>query len=170
MLRLATAADAPFVRALWERADNRMVLSPPGEGDEDEIAAALAAGTLLLWQRHGTPAGFACILRWVPGSYGISALAVTTPGRGEGRAMLSAVLDLLFADPQTHRVSLDTVVDNAPALALFDRLGFVREGVFRECWQRPDGIWADCACLSVLRREWRPGAGSAEPPQPTGSA
>ena len=34
------------------------------------------------------------------------------------------------------------------------RLGFVREGTWRECWQRPAGDWVDCAFLAILRREW----------------
>ena len=63
-------------------------------------------------------------------------------------------LDHLFDQRGAHRVGLDVTTDNAAALALYARLGFVREGTWRECWQRPAGDWVDCAFLAILRREW----------------
>jgi putative acetyltransferase len=51
--------------------------------------------------------------------------------RGAGDALLTAALDLCHHWLAVRRVELETYVDNAPAIALFERHGFVREGTSR---------------------------------------
>lgn len=58
------------------------------------------------------------------------------PGaRGGGRATRAVRLLLGWALRETalHRIVLRTLPENAPALALAERLGFTREGLIREC-------------------------------------
>ncbi|AGT07643.1 GNAT family N-acetyltransferase [Paracoccus aminophilus] len=152
MLRLATPSDLSFIRALWRRPGNEMFLAPEEAGELEE---ALEYDHLVIWERAGAPLGFALLTRWVLGSYAVSALAITAPGQGEGTRFLAALLDWLFAEPEAHRIALDTTVDNGPALRLFEKLGFQREGLYRECWKRPDGRRVDCVALAILRREWQ---------------
>lgn len=151
MLRIATTTDLPFIRDLWLRPENAMFLAPWEDGELEE---ALDYDHLVIREAMGLPLGFAYLTRWVPGAYAISAMAVTAPGRGQGAMLLTEVLDWLFDDPDAHRVALDTTVDNVRALGLFEKLGFVREGLYRECWRRPDGKWIDCIPLAILRRDW----------------
>lgn len=151
MLRLATPLDLPFIRALSAQSGNRNFLAPYEDGELEE---ALDYDHLVIWQPGRAPHGFALLTRWVPGSYGITALAVSQPGQGEGASFLAALLNWLFDEPETHRISLDTTPDNHRALRLFEAHGFQREGLFRECWKRPDGLWTDSIPMALLRREW----------------
>ncbi|MEY3306737.1 MAG: hypothetical protein RLZZ413_775 [Pseudomonadota bacterium] len=155
MLRPATAQDMPFVRGLWTAPDAAPFLVAP---DEDEIETRTASGDLLIWTAVGQPAGFATVTQWLPRVWSIPALAVQDRRTGQGLAMMRAVLDEMFHVRNAHRVGLDVTVDNTGALSLFRRLGFVTEGVWRECWCRPDGGWVDCVFLALLKHEWRAAA------------
>lgn len=155
MLRPATAKDTAFVRALWTAPDAaRFIVAP----EDDEIETRTAAGDLLIWTAAGHPAGFATVTQWLPRVWSIPALAVQDRRAGQGLAMTRAVLDEMFHVRNAHRVGLDVTVDNTGALALFGKLGFVTEGVWRECWCRPDGGWVDCVFLALLKHEWRAAA------------
>jgi ribosomal protein S18 acetylase RimI-like enzyme len=151
MLRLARAHDADLIAALWALPQNAMWIEPPDDG---EIGAAIAEDSAFLWEVDGQVLGFATAMTWVPQVWGLSALVVTRPGQGE--PLLRAVLAELFGPRAAHRVGFDVTADNARALRLYQRLGFQREGLIRECWLRPDGQWVDCALLGLLRREWTP--------------
>ena len=152
MLRPATAQDAAFVHGLWTAPDSaRFIVAP----EEDEIAAKTAAGDLLIWAAAGQRAGFVTVTQWLPRVWSIPTVAVQDRRAGTGLAMMQAVLDEIFHGRDAHRVGLDVTVDNAGALSLFHKLGFVTEGVWRECWCRPDGAWVDCVFLALLKHEWR---------------
>lgn len=152
MLRAATPQDATFVRALWTAPHNaRFIVAP----EADEIAAKTAIGDLLVWESAGELAGFVTLTQWQTHVWSIPAVAVSKRRAGTGLAMMSAVLDDMFHIRAAHRVALDATVDNSAGLALFTRLGFVREGVWREGWCRPDGGWVDCVFLALLKHEWR---------------
>jgi RimJ/RimL family protein N-acetyltransferase len=82
-------------------------------------------------------------------------------GRGYAAEALGAVLDHLFGTLGKHRVTATTDAVNAPAAALFARLGFRKEGhSLRNVWFK--GAWGDEFLFAVLRDEWldrpRPGA------------
>ncbi|MCA3438175.1 MAG: GNAT family N-acetyltransferase [Rhodobacter sp.] len=155
MLRQATARDAAFVGTLWTTPDNtRFIVAP----ETDEIEAKTATGDLLIWTTAGHPAGFATLTQWFPRVWTIPAVAVQDRRAGTGLAMMQAVLDEMFHVRDAHRVGLDVTADNMAALSLFRRLGFVTEGVWRQCWCRPDGGWVDCVFLALLKHEWRAAA------------
>ncbi len=151
MLRRAGPDDTALIDRLWRAPQNAMWIEPP---EEDEVAAAVEEGNAFLWETAGEVTGFATIMTWVPQVYGLSALSVTRPGTGE--PLLRAVLEEVFALRGGHRIGFDVTADNARALRLYDRLGFQREGLIRECWLRPDGKWVDCFLMGLLRREWQP--------------
>jgi len=152
MLRPASPSDAGFVEGLWTAPENARFIPPP---EPDEIDSAVSVGRLMVWQPRQGPLGFAALMMWQPRVWSIWAMATAIPGQGHGRAMLDALLAELFDTRNAHRVGLDTTIDNLPALRLYESAGFVREGVWRQCWQRPDGEWVDCAFLAMLRGEWR---------------
>jgi len=153
-LRPATAADLPAVLALWQRPDHAAMLPAPAPGEAER---ALDDGLLWLWERDGAPAGFAALAVWNSrdGIWGLTHFAMRHPGRGEGRRFLDAILAELFLNRGIHRLSVDSAPDNAPALALWRRAGFVDEGCFRQCWRRPDGRWCDSLILALLAPEYR---------------
>lgn len=150
-LRLARADEAGLIAGLWAAPAHALWIEPPEDGEVEE---AIAGGNALLWQTGGAVTGFAVLMTWVPRVWGLTALAVTR--RGEGEPFLRALLDQVFGPRNAHRIGFDVTTDNTRALRLYDRLGFRREGLIRECWLRPDGAFADCYLMGLLAREWQP--------------
>lgn len=85
-------------------------------------------------------------------------IAAAPAQRGLGSAMVGAALQETFALAQVHRVYLDVLRTNARARAVYTKLGFVEEGAFREAFQLPDGSRVDRVVMSILRRDFKPGA------------
>lgn len=71
-------------------------------------------------------------------------------GRGVGRALMHAMLDLADNWLNLVRLELQVYVDNAPAIALYASSGFVIEGTHRAYAYR-DGAWADAYSMARLR-------------------
>jgi RimJ/RimL family protein N-acetyltransferase len=71
-------------------------------------------------------------------------------GRGLGRTLLDATLAQAFRSGFV-RVELDVRADNARAIALYDRVGFVREGLVRAA-VRVDGKYYDAIAMAIVRR------------------
>ena len=61
------------------------------------------------------------------GMFGIS-IRKQWRGRGVGEAVLRALLDWATKNPRLEKVSLAVLADNANAIALYRKLGFVEEG------------------------------------------
>jgi RimJ/RimL family protein N-acetyltransferase len=74
-------------------------------------------------------------------------------GQGYMHEALSALLDYAFAELDLNRVEADTDPRNERSARLLGRLGFSKEGLFRErCIV--DGEVSDAAMYGLLRREW----------------
>ena len=74
-------------------------------------------------------------------------------GRGYGADAMRVALRFAFSELNLHRVCLTVFSYNEPAIALYERLGFVREGAYREHIER-DGQHYDMILYGLLRREW----------------
>ena len=70
-------------------------------------------------------------------------------GRGLAADAVRAVLAWAFGPMGLHRVEADVEPPNAASLALLERLGFRREGLFRERWWTR-GRWTDSVMLGLL--------------------
>ena len=81
-------------------------------------------------------------------------LAPEFRGRGFGAAMLDAALAKCFDELRLHRVGVRVFDSNEAALACYEKVGFVREGVLREAG-RYGRDRRDLVVLSVLEDEWR---------------
>ena len=62
-------------------------------------------------------------------------------------------LKFAFDELNLHRVQLTVFAYNDRAIALYEKLGFQREGTFREFLHR-DGARYDMYLYGLLRREW----------------
>ncbi len=86
--------------------------------------------------------------------------------RGRGRGLGSEATRLIVGhgfERGLHRVELEVYADNPRARRVYEKTGFVVEGVRREAARR-GGAWVDDVLMAVLDHEWavhrgRPGAG-----------
>jgi RimJ/RimL family protein N-acetyltransferase len=74
-------------------------------------------------------------------------------GHGYGAQALQLALGFAFGELNLHRVQLTVFAYNAAAIGLYQKLGFQREGAFREFLHR-DGQRYDMYLYGLLRREW----------------
>lgn len=75
-------------------------------------------------------------------------------GKGYMSEALTAVLAMAFDVMKLHRIEVDTDPDNTPSLALLDKFGFVREGLFKDRWF-VHGKWHDSVMLALLEKDYR---------------
>lgn len=81
-------------------------------------------------------------------------LSPSRQGQGLATEALACVLHYLFATLGARRVFATTDVLNAPAAALFRRLGFRQEAHHIERWPYK-GTWTSEYVFALLAREWR---------------
>jgi RimJ/RimL family protein N-acetyltransferase len=91
--------------------------------------------------------------------HGVSGFSIAIGDRanwGQGYGYEAARLTLAFAFDETslHRITATIFSYNERSIALFEKLGFQYEGVFREFLQR-DGKRHDMLLYGLLRREWK---------------
>lgn len=75
-------------------------------------------------------------------------------GQGYGREAMRLALDFAFRELNLHRLQLTVFEYNPRAIALYEGLGFRREGVYREFLER-DGRRHDMYLYGLLRGEWQ---------------
>jgi RimJ/RimL family protein N-acetyltransferase len=80
-------------------------------------------------------------------------IAVRTPHRGFGRALLEYALSRAFLEHHAHRFWLDVFETNIRARRVYESYGFRYDGVMREAILR-DGEYHTLALMSLLDREY----------------
>lgn len=75
-------------------------------------------------------------------------------GNGLMTEAMAAVLSYAFDDLKLHRIEVDTDPENLPSLALLEKFGFVREGLFRDRWWVHDA-WHDSVMLALMESKFR---------------
>lgn len=68
-------------------------------------------------------------------------------GRGVGATLLTAIIDLADRWLGLRRIELEVYTDNAPAIHLYEKFGFVREGTLRDFAFR-DGAYIDAHVMA----------------------
>jgi len=120
-------------------------------GDREEF--------IILWRASGAEAAVGTIgLSHIEpqhgrAEYGILIGDPSARGQGVARAASELLLDYAFGPRGLERVYLQAFADNAAALQLYVRLGFVREGVLRRHARR-DGEPRDVVVMGILKDEW----------------
>jgi RimJ/RimL family protein N-acetyltransferase len=82
-------------------------------------------------------------------------------GQGYGTEALRLALHYAFDELNLHRITLTVLAYNERGIALYERAGFQREGVFREFGRR-DGKRYDMYLYGLLRPEWESRAGARQ--------
>lgn len=73
--------------------------------------------------------------------------------QGIGNSALSELIDYVFNVMNFHRLEAEIFSYNKSAIALFEKLGFVREGILREA-RYLDGKYYDIFRYGLLRHEY----------------
>ncbi|MCZ7438591.1 GNAT family N-acetyltransferase [Micromonospora sp. WMMC241] len=135
-IRPAVAADAAWLAdvsrvSFAPHLHDYLTSAQPGAGRFWEVVLAYPASfpgrcCLVAEADDGDRLGFVDLTLVDPGLAHLSYVCVVRPARGRGvaRALLRAYLD---RHPDVRAVRLDVFADNAPARALYDRLGFTTE-------------------------------------------
>jgi RimJ/RimL family protein N-acetyltransferase len=76
-------------------------------------------------------------------------------GKGFGYEATQLALAFAFNELNLHRVQVTVFSYNERSVSLVEKLGFQREGVYREFLQR-DGRRHDMVLYGLLRHEWKP--------------
>lgn len=74
-------------------------------------------------------------------------------GKGYGGEAMRLVIGYAFDELNLHRLQLTAIDYNPRAVAMYEKLGFVREGAYREFIER-DGARHDLLLYGLLRPEW----------------
>ena len=82
-------------------------------------------------------------------------------GKGFGTEALWLALRYAFDELNFYRLTVTVIATNSRAIALYERAGFQREGVFREFGLR-DGRRYDMLLYGLLRPEWKVRLGDGE--------
>ncbi|MGH0429700.1 GNAT family N-acetyltransferase [Bacillus hominis] len=75
-------------------------------------------------------------------------------GRSIGKQMMKSVLHIAFHELKLHRVTLGVFDFNTSAIACYEKLGFVKEGLLREARKVGDTYW-NLWKMSMLEYEWQ---------------
>jgi len=91
-------------------------------------------------------------LDWTDGIARLARFAIAPRYRGQGlaRPFLAEIFARLDAAGDFPRLELNVYTFNAPAIALYESLGFVREGVRRSSVRVGDARW-DTAIYAIIR-------------------
>jgi RimJ/RimL family protein N-acetyltransferase len=174
LLRAVERADVEVLAAVsadpvtWHQVDDapyvpKTVADALKAYDEGTAGRAADAVVPFVVDVGGTPVGRATLWGIDPHNrhahLGIN-LAPSARGRGYGTDAVRVLLRYAFRERGLHRVQLEVLADNAPALASYRKAGFVEEGRLREdAWV--DGGFVDMLVMSVLADEWL----ASHPPQ-----
>lgn len=75
-------------------------------------------------------------------------------GRGYGGEATRLMVDYAFATLNLHRIQLHVCAENAPAIRIYEKAGFVKEGVLRQAMYRRGG-YVDFWVMGILREDWQ---------------
>jgi RimJ/RimL family protein N-acetyltransferase len=73
--------------------------------------------------------------------------------QGIGQLMVKEILKIAFEELKLHRVSLGVFDFNKSAIACYEKVGFKKEGLLRDCRKIGNEYWSLWE-MSILENEW----------------
>jgi diamine N-acetyltransferase len=154
MIRAALPDDVPQIVAIEQIPEYRNYIGAwPAE--EHLRAMAGADNEYFVVCEEATVEGFA-ILQGIQSehhSMHLKRIAVRTPSRGFGKALLEYAISRAFLHHRAHRFWLDVFETNDRARRVYEGYGFRYDGVMREAILL-DGEYHTLALMSLLDREY----------------
>ncbi|WP_107942072.1 GNAT family N-acetyltransferase [Metasolibacillus fluoroglycofenilyticus] len=74
-------------------------------------------------------------------------------GKGLGHFATTKILLHAFTNMNIHRIELSVLTNNIPAIQLYEKVGFKKEGISRESIYK-DGQFVDVQIMSILKYEF----------------
>jgi RimJ/RimL family protein N-acetyltransferase len=149
-----TEDDIAFVMATERLPGNEHLV---GRWNEGQHRAALADGrhVYFIALLEAQPFGFVIVRDWASPEriVHIKRVIVCEPGRGQGRAMLAALVAAIFRETDAYRISLGLFPDNHRARRAYEAVGFKAEGIARGS-AFFGGVHRDELIMALLRPEW----------------
>jgi aminoglycoside 6'-N-acetyltransferase len=139
--------NAPEVRRWWDAPEEGFPWDEPTSTRLTIEVEGAIAGLIQYWEENEPKYRHAGIDLFVD---------PRLHGRGIGSAAITQVVRLLFDERGHHRITIDPAVDNAAAIAAYEKVGFRRVGVMREAERDVDGDgWHDALLMELLARDQR---------------
>ncbi|WP_328683240.1 GNAT family N-acetyltransferase [Streptomyces sp. NBC_01261] len=165
VLRPFTASDAdPMWRLIQDPEIVRFTFEPSTELTLERLRSVYGARATqpdrldlaVTDPATGELLGEVVLFEWDPAARSCAFRTLIGPrgrGRGIGTEATRLILGYGFEQLGLHRVQLEVYGNNHRALRVYEKVGFVVEGVRREAQSR-DGEWVDEVVMGVLDREW----------------
>ena len=163
-LRPATPRDFPFIRQIAQDPEN----SPFITDEPEEVLQSYLDGSrdlLLIADEDGVPVGYGLFgeIGEASGRVELRRLGLALRDGGRGRRFLGGLIDYGFEVLGAKRIWLDASGENSRAMALYQKMGFRREGILRQHWYRPAlGRVVDLHLFGMLREDWAEARAEAE--------
>jgi RimJ/RimL family protein N-acetyltransferase len=170
VLRPFTERDADDVRVILEDPDVvRFTFEPSTELTAERLrgwygsrsAQADRLDLAVTDRATGELVGEVVLYEWDPDARSCTFRTLIGPrgrGRGLGTEATRLIVGYGFEELGLHRIQLETYRHNHRALRVYEKVGFVVEGIRRETQVR-DGAWVDEVVMAILDHEW-PGVSS----------
>ena len=155
MIRAALPNDVPQIVAIEQIPEYRNYI---GTWPAEEHLCAMADADneyFVVCGEASAVEGF-CILQGIQSAHHslhLKRIAVRTPHRGFGKALLEYAMSRVFLHHRAHRFWLDVFETNARARRVYEAYGFHYDGVMREAILL-DGRYHTLALMSLLDREY----------------
>ncbi len=144
---IVNVEEAPHVRGFLHPTDRATVLAALDQPDRLAfivIEGGERAGMMLF--------GYDAALPWI---VEFRRLAIAAPGRGIGTAALHWAIEWCFNTVKAHRFWLEVVESNLRARALYERVGFIYEGAYRDGFRNGDGSFQNLCVYGMLSSDPR---------------
>ncbi|MFD0557038.1 RimJ/RimL family protein N-acetyltransferase [Stackebrandtia endophytica] len=126
----------------WAESDDRLVL-----GVVDNVDGALVGEVVLSdWNEDNRSCGFRTFI------------SAAGRGRGLGTEATGMIIDYGLQEINMHRIRLEVYDFNPRARRVYEKVGFVHEGIGRDAL-RFDDRWIDVHYMAILATDQRPGGG-----------
>jgi len=149
-LRPAVPEDAAFVLELFARDHVRAFAHGPRSVEDFVSSLVKPEKENIIIERDGAPFGNLCLGTAVSWLLEFQVIAVWENGCGAGRYAMQYALWRGFDDLRVNRIYLEVVAANARARALYERVGFTAEGLFRSGYRAEDGSFHDMVPYGML--------------------
>ncbi|MGW3264021.1 GNAT family N-acetyltransferase [Streptomyces sp. NPDC001056] len=166
LLRPVTVDDVPALLPMFRDAEASRLTGSHGDGEPDEARIRTWYETrgaqddrldlAVVELTTGNVVGEAVLNAWDPGNESCGfriCLVPGTYGHGLGTEATRLIVGHGFEELGLHRVSLEVYAFNPRARRVYEKAGFVAEGVLRDAllWE---GERVDAVVMSILAPEW----------------